>query len=352
MSELTLVDTVGGNTNSPTSQHRSWCFTINNYQENTPSTLHDAFTRVGAEKWVFSREVGHNGTPHIQGWVHFKNGKTFNGVKIIIGNTAHIEVSRGTAADNYKYCTKSPVDGLIWEHGWPAVTRVTSPIIVPRPFQKHVIDLYNAEPHDRKIYWFWDAHGNSGKTALAKHLCLMGKSIYVNGKASDVKCGVAKWIADGNDLRAVIFGIPRTVGAEYVSYAALEEVKDGIFYSGKYESGMVMYKVPHVFVFANFPPDTSKLSSDRWVIMDLETDVFHNVSPPLAEVPPGPVGPQAPLWQPGMTSFPPGPAEHSLTHGPAAAGAGPSFEVLSLPDDEEMARAAAYADLMRGMLMD
>lgn len=64
----------------------------------------------------------------------------------------------------------------------------------------------------------------------------------------------------------MLFGIPRTCTAEYVSYSALEELKDGIFFSGKYESSMVMTNNLHIFVFANFEPDRSKLSKDRWEI--------------------------------------------------------------------------------------
>jgi hypothetical protein len=103
--------------------------------------------------------------------------------------------------------------------------------------------------------------------------------IYVNGKAADIKAGIVSHIESGKYVKAGIFGFPRTVTAEYVSYAALEEVKDGIFYSGKYESRMCMYNPPHIIVMANFPPDTSKMSKDRWVIKNLgKDDGFHAAS--------------------------------------------------------------------------
>lgn len=44
--------------------------------------------------------------------------------------------------------------------------------------------------------------------------------------------------------------------------------KISIFFSSKYESKMKVYPTPHVFVFSNISPDTSKLSFDRW-------DLFH-----------------------------------------------------------------------------
>lgn len=56
---------------------------------------------------------------------------------------------------------------------------------------------------------------------------------------------------------------------EYISYEALEAVKNGIFYNNKYESGMVVYNTPHVIVLSNFRPDLSKLSADRWRIKEV-----------------------------------------------------------------------------------
>lgn len=55
----------------------------------------------------------------------------------------------------------------------------------------------------------------------------------------------------------------------YVSYEAIESVKDGIFFSGKYESGMTIFNQPHIICFANFAPDIGKMSSDRWKIFEL-----------------------------------------------------------------------------------
>lgn len=96
----------------------------------------------------------------------------------------------------------------------------------------------------------------------------------MNGKSADIQCGIAKHINDGKELKVAIFGYPRTA-ENFVSYAALEVVKDGIFYNTKYESGMVMYNVPHVVVLANFPPDQTKLSADRWVIKDITKPIVN-----------------------------------------------------------------------------
>ena len=55
-----------------------------------------------------------------------------------------------------------------------------------------------------------------------------------------------------------------------MSYIAIEGIKDGCFFSAKYEAGMCVYNPPHVMVFANKAPELTMLSSDRWVVKCLD----------------------------------------------------------------------------------
>ena len=46
------------------------------------------------------------GTPHIQGYIYFENAQTFNRMKILLGERAHIEKANGSPKQNYDYCSK------------------------------------------------------------------------------------------------------------------------------------------------------------------------------------------------------------------------------------------------------
>lgn len=88
---------------------RGWCFTINN---DDPNDL-DEVLLLNCTYIVFGFEEGEEGTNHIQGYVHFANARTMIQVKTLLSR-AHLEVARGSAHDNYKYCTK---DGDFYEFG-------------------------------------------------------------------------------------------------------------------------------------------------------------------------------------------------------------------------------------------
>ena len=72
--------------------------------------------------------------------------------------------------------------------------------------------------------------------------------------------------------RVVLFDLTRSQ-QEHFNYEVMESVKNGTMFSGKYESKVKVYASPHVVVFANWLPDYSKLSMDRWDVWDLDESV-------------------------------------------------------------------------------
>lgn len=162
---------------------------------------------------------------------------------------------------------------------------VKKPVIDPldgkvlHKWQKEIVEMVQDQPDDRKIYWYYSNCGNIGKTALCKHLVMKHNAIVVGGKAQDAFYAISARIHKGKEVNIVVFHLVRSKRDE-IDFVGIEGIKDGMFFSPKYESEMCVFNTPHVLVFANMRPgDVSKLSEDRWVIKDLEVhsiDARHN----------------------------------------------------------------------------
>lgn len=268
------VDTVSTAERNTKERLRSFFFTWNNPPEDA-----EALLAQHLEKKHYQPEIGKNGTKHLQGYGMFKNPRAFNAIiKLFPG--IHIEKIKNYKA-TIQYCMKEDTKA------GPLVSDIIKPKIKDPldgvslyPFQSAILDAVKLPPDSRTINWYWDSKGNSGKTSLGKSLAIRypNEVLYLSGKCADVKYGVAQFISNPkNNFRIAIFNLTRTI-EDYVSYAALEEVKDGIFFSTKYESGMVLFDVPHIYVFANFPPDVNKMSKDRWNIVEINNTTHTVIS--------------------------------------------------------------------------
>lgn len=256
----------------------AWVFTFNNYEATHIPQLIKYFSEY-AHKWVFQEETGENGTRHLQGVVRFQTQKALSALKKV-DKRIHWEKCR-----NWKYaieyCSKNETrSGEIFSHGITIKKPLKDVLVEPRPWQKWILDLVEIdEPDDRTIYWIYDPHGNSGKSVLVRHLLIRNPSkiLVVSGKEADIKYGIVQFLENGDsDLRTVMLDIPRTA-EDYLSYGAIEQIKNGFFFSGKYEGKMVMFNPPHIIIFANFLPKVKNLSLDRWKIFQITTDQsLHN----------------------------------------------------------------------------
>ncbi len=72
------------------------------------------------------------------------------------------------------------------------------------------------------------------------------------------------------DIRVLILDCPRSKQGDFIQYDFLEDVKNGRVFSGKYESGMKYLPACHVVVMMNEDPDYTKLSSDRFEVIELK----------------------------------------------------------------------------------
>lgn len=249
----------------------NWFFTLNNYNDSDISNLISSFKLI-SKKYVFQEEIGENKTPHLQGCVAFKKRKRLSSIKKI-NNNIHWEVARNWDAC-IQYCQKEETrNGNIYRLGIPKPLRILKKEDL-FPFQKNIIKTIDKDlkcEDDRTINWFWEPNGGIGKTKLAKYICFHYNAIFVSGSEKDIKCAVAAHILKHGELDVCIFHFVRTV-TEETAYGAIEAIKDGIFFSGKYESGMVNFNPPCVICLSNFEPDITTLTSDRWKIEKLNVE--------------------------------------------------------------------------------
>jgi hypothetical protein len=72
-------------------------------------------------------------------------------------------------------------------------------------------------------------------------------------------------LKSGNPVKTIIINLVREQCDNKI-YTGLEMLKDGLITSQKFNGETIIFNSPHVIVFANFPPETKKLSEDRWDI--------------------------------------------------------------------------------------
>jgi len=85
------------------SKTRAFCFTINNYE--IEDIICVEALQYQAQFLVVGKEVGEQGTPHLQGYVYFNSQRHWGAVKKMLPK-AHIEVAKASPTKNKEYCTK------------------------------------------------------------------------------------------------------------------------------------------------------------------------------------------------------------------------------------------------------
>lgn len=288
-----------------------WCFTIN-----ARPGAHDSVTLESLEEqagrlmdilepsvFIYQIELGDAKTAHVQGYCEWRWQKDFTFLKSV-SRHVHWEKAKANRAKNVEYCSK-PEGSLrgpwmkgvrisIPEEGKTAEEVMLAAGKQPYRWQYAVLNLAEEKPHDRTVYWFWEPTGCVGKTFLCK--CLVQTrswfygAVHGRGAGRDVLYGIAKFLGKGSDARpsgsgggrgrgpragepepddptldGVLIDVPRSVVE--LDMNVIEQIKNGLFFNGKYESQMVSYKIPHVFIFANRPPSQAEygsLSLDRW----------------------------------------------------------------------------------------
>lgn len=242
---------------------KHWIFTINNHKEKDIIFLMECSS---IEQLSMQEETGESGTPHLQGYLKFVTKKrplSILGIKETKGHYIPCRSVKDAIIYTQKADTRTGrqfVKGL----------RIVRPLKVLKTeqlydWQKRVVDECMQEPDDRTINWLWDWEGNKGKSQLVRYLVINRNALLISGKGADIKYLIAQQTQPPD---IILYDIPRTAQG-YVNYTALEEIKNGIFCSNKYESKMVVMNSPHIFCFANFEPNTDAMSADRWKVTEI-----------------------------------------------------------------------------------
>lgn len=267
------IDPTGGNTNPPVKKQispaKKWCFTWNNYTDDWKEILVPKFQSSGV--FGMQPERGASGTPHIQGWIEFNN--KIRPMSLGLPKEIHWEKMRGTVEDSIEYCSKS--DTSEGEYITNKKRKRKLPEIKLYGWQEELAVKLQEEPDNRTIHWIWSAVGRRGKSSMVRWLVQEKGALVCAGKAADMKYQIAQYIQKKDDYPDIIvFDVPRSM-EQYLSYTGIEEIKNAVFASSKYESDMVTMPWPHVVVFANFPPDlTDKdMSHDRFVVQNVDEEV-------------------------------------------------------------------------------
>lgn len=268
-----------GNTIPPpksNSQGKRWAFTFNNYKCDDWDVVLDILTKI-TTNFIMAKEVGKEGTPHIQGYAEFKSNKRLSTLKKVLPRTIHWERAKGNRQQNIDYCSKDSTEifRTFEESKEEFKTRLLSELkadynnVVWRDWQKSLLDVLDGAKDPRKIYWIFEEQGHTGKSFLTKYLALHRSICIGGGKAADIKHQVFTMLDNGKEPDIMIMDVPR-VSKDYVSYQAIEDIKNGCFNSTKYEGGQCLFHTPHVVVFANQEPDYDKMSQDRWSVFKIK----------------------------------------------------------------------------------
>lgn len=300
-------------------QSKYWCFTLNNPTDEEKGKIADVLTDAAQAVYgVVGREVGANGTPHLQGYVILPTRRRLGYLRRVFSARGHYEVARGTPQQNRDYCKK---DGDSDEYGniplvtqgrrsdlesvfeWasefeaengrpprsPDLARKFPVVYTKYPRIRHTIDL-RAEPvrlefgeelkewqtwlenelltppDDRTVQFIVDEEGNRGKSWFCRYFLSKypeKAQMLGVGKRDDITHMVCE------DKNVFFFNVPRGC-MEYFQYPVLEMLKDRMVVSPKYASRVkVMREKCHVIVMCNEPPDCSKMSADRYLIKNL-----------------------------------------------------------------------------------
>jgi len=243
-------------------KHRAWCFVINNY---SLGEIHQCkFLLKDCLYGIFGEEVAPTtGTPHLQGYVHFKDGRSFDAMKKTIPR-AKLILASGSDLQNQTYCSKDHTG--VYEVGTPSVGQgfrtdlkemtdkiknkqiTLEDLMFEYPemylrYSRSLEKMFNAVMKPRTappiVIWRWGKAG-TGKTryCIEKH-----PSHYI-------KDGTPWWDNYNQQEAIIIDDFDNNI-----PYRTLLRILDRYVYQGQVKGSYVQIDSPYIYITCEFPPD-------------------------------------------------------------------------------------------------
>lgn len=162
--------------------------------------------------------------------------------------------------------------------------RVRIPDRPDKPWQVELlqeVEDKDCPPLHRKIVWYVDKRGNTGKSWLSRFLSRAKYNedgtydwLCLSGINDDKECAhqLKEAIDSGFSCKGFIMDLARSFQFCEKFYKTLEDFKNGEVVSTKYRGGRMHFNTPWLVVFANFWPKVTKMSLDRWDIRRINVD--------------------------------------------------------------------------------
>lgn len=310
---------------APQEQGKNWCVTKNGLPvlEDLKASLNTSLSKGLVYGFFGTETAPTTGQKHLQGFLCFQTRKKMKTVKNwltkfipeLVG--AHLEKMKGSISQNEEYCSKEDEDPMrvgskpaekrpgnrsdlqsfaeavlggsgdlelaadfpnahARYHVWADKIRRTKrqktesaalmekvKDIELRDWQRVAYQKLIGQDN-RKVLWVWSVEGNVGKSTLGLWIVAQQKGFMCNsGKHSDIIFAFQK-----ETYKFVVMDLSREQ-EERAPYAVMEGLKNGFLFSSKYDSGMCFFTPVKLIVFANFEPDRTKMSEDRWDVMQV-----------------------------------------------------------------------------------
>lgn len=315
---------------SATRQSKHWCFT--SFATRPDGTLKEPGLTDRVSYICYQEEIApESGRHHLQGYLVLEKRSRLRTVKALGScfETAHLEPAKGTPDQNIAYCSKqeSAVPNTFREHGhrpdppsvrtqrsservdgiialqsgatidhirnvypqfflqsFRAIERYiqirdqfrASQWVLPtvlKSWQQEILRILEIPtqpplqaPNDRRVNWVYDHQGGMGKSTLLKIIVSRYPDNSVVITSTSYKRVVEAMLPQQH---VVLLDLPRDYDISKFNYSAIETVKDGIGARTMYVPETKIWRNPHLIIFSNQLPDRSKLTHDRWNVLNI-----------------------------------------------------------------------------------